>query len=156
MNDQPAERPRAPEPRVADFPHRVTDTIRFGDLDPQGHVNQAVFLTYFESGRVAMFRNKDLGIGVPGATFVLVRIEIDYRRELHWPGTIEVGTSVAESHSSWYDVTPGATGRDTSTSSSTPCTMSSTRLNSSLSGVDAARYCSVRFSGEFQSSSSMR
>jgi len=45
-----------------------------GDLDPQGHVNQAVFLTYFESGRVGMFRNQDLGIGVPGATFVLVRV----------------------------------------------------------------------------------
>ena len=32
---------------------------------------------------------------MPGATFVLVRIEIDYRRELHWPGNIEVGTGVA-------------------------------------------------------------
>ena len=57
-----------------------TEVVRFGDLDPQGHVNQAVFNTYFESGRVAMLRNKDLGIGVPGATFVLVRIEIYYRR----------------------------------------------------------------------------
>ena len=62
MNDQSAERssrPAAkPTPQLADYPHRVTDTIRFGDLDPQGHVNQAVFLTYFESGRVAMFRNR--------------------------------------------------------------------------------------------------
>ena len=53
-------------------------------------------MTYFESGRVAMFRNKDLGIGVPGATFVLVRMEVNYMKELHWPGTIEVGTGVAE------------------------------------------------------------
>ena len=73
-----------------------TDINRFGDLDPQGHVNQAVFMTYFESGRVAMFRNPDLGVGVPGATFVLVRIEVDYMKELHWPGTIEIGTGVAE------------------------------------------------------------
>src|SRR5262249_30447739 len=76
--------------------HRVTEVCRFGDLDPQGHVNQAVFSTYFESGRVAMFRDKSLGIGVPGATFVLVRIEIDFMRELHWPGTIEIRTGVAE------------------------------------------------------------
>ena len=96
MNDQPSQRPRKPAPQLADYPHRVTDIIRFGDLDPQGHVNQAVFLTYFESGRVAMFRNQDLGIGVPGATFVLVRMEVDYMKELHWPGTIEVGTGVAE------------------------------------------------------------
>jgi acyl-CoA thioester hydrolase len=96
VNDQPTERPRRPTPQLADYPHRVTDNIRFGDLDPQGHVNQAVFLTYFETGRVAMFRNPDLGIGVPGATFVMVRMEVDYVRELHWPGAIEIGTGLAE------------------------------------------------------------
>jgi len=100
VNDQPSERPRKPAtktaPNLADYPHRVTDNIRFADLDPQGHVNQAVFLTYFETGRVAMFRDRDLSIGVPGATFVLVRMEVDYLRELHWPGTIEIGTGVAE------------------------------------------------------------
>ena len=96
MNDQPSQRPPRPAPQLADFPRRVTDICRFGDLDPQGHVNQAVFLTYFESGRVDMFRNKDLGIGVPGVTFVVGRMEINYLRELHWPGTIEIGTGVAE------------------------------------------------------------
>jgi acyl-CoA thioester hydrolase len=96
VNDQPAERPRKPAPQLAHYPHRVADVIRFGDLDPQGHVNQAVFLTYFESGRVGMFRTPDLGIGVPGLTFVMVRMEVDYMKELRWPGTIEVGTGVAE------------------------------------------------------------
>ncbi len=66
-----------------------------GDLDPQGHVNNAVFATYFETGRVAMFRDRDLGIGVPDATFVIVRAEIDYMRELRWPGTVEIGTALA-------------------------------------------------------------
>ena len=97
MNDQPAPpTAKKPAPKLADYPHRVTDNIRFGDLDPQGHVNQAIFLTYFESGRVAMFRNPDLSIGVPGVTFVVGRMEINYLRELHWPGTIEIGTGVAE------------------------------------------------------------
>ena len=96
MNDQPSARQPKSAPQLADYPHRVSEICRFGDLDPQGHVNQAVFMTYFESGRVAMFRNKDLGIGVPGATFVLVRMEVNYMKELHWPGTIDVGTGVAE------------------------------------------------------------
>jgi acyl-CoA thioester hydrolase len=96
VNDQPAERTRKPAPELADYPHRIPENIRFGDLDPQGHVNQAVFLTYFESGRVAMFRNPDLGIGVPGVTYVMVRMEVDYMKELHWPGNIEVCTGVAE------------------------------------------------------------
>ena len=96
MNDQPPDRARKPAPQLADFPHRVTDNIRFGDLDPQGHVNQATFLTYFETGRVTMFRNKDLGIGILGLTYVLVRIEVDYIRELLWPGTIDIGSGIAE------------------------------------------------------------
>jgi len=86
---------RKPEPQLADYPHRVRDVIRYGDLDPQGHVNNAVFATYLESGRVAMFRNEDLGIGVDNATFVLVRQEIDFLRELRWPGEVVIGTALA-------------------------------------------------------------
>ena len=74
----------------------MTDIVRFGDLDPQGHVNNAVFSTYLESGRVAMFRDPDLGIGVANATFVLVRQEIDFLRELRWPGDVVVGTALCE------------------------------------------------------------
>jgi acyl-CoA thioester hydrolase len=96
VNDQTARPARRPAPQLADYPHRVTEIVRFGDLDPQGHVNQAVFLTYFESGRVGMFRTPDLGVGVPGITYVMVRMEVDYVKELHWPGTIEIGTGVAE------------------------------------------------------------
>jgi len=96
VNDQPSERPKRPAPQLADYPHRVADIIRFADLDPQGHVNNAVFSTYFETGRVAMFRNPDLGIGVLDGTYVLVRAEIDFMRELRWPGNVEIGTALAE------------------------------------------------------------
>jgi acyl-CoA thioester hydrolase len=95
MTVSPA-RPRRPAPRLADYPHRVAEIIRFGDLDAQGHVNNAVFATYFESGRVAMFRDPHLGIGVADATFMLVRQEIDYLRELRWPGDLVVGSALCE------------------------------------------------------------
>jgi acyl-CoA thioester hydrolase len=134
VNDQPPDRARKAAPQLADFPHRVTDNIRFGDLDPQGHVNQATFLTYFETGRVTMFRNKDLGIGILGLTYVLVRIEVDYIRELLWPGTIDIGSGIAEFGRSSFKVAEAlfrdgglaATARatlvcmDTSTRKSTP------------------------------------
>lgn len=93
--NEPSSKPDRPAPQLADYPHRVKDIIRFADLDAQGHVNNAVFATYFETGRVAMFRERDLGIGIPGATFVLVRQEIDFLRELRWPGEVDVGTAVA-------------------------------------------------------------
>lgn len=96
MNEQPAAKPRKPTPQLADYPHRVKDIIRYGDLDPQGHVNNAVYSTYFESGRVAVFRTPDLGIGIADATFVVVRQEIDFLREMRWPGDVEIGTALAE------------------------------------------------------------
>jgi len=91
---QSTERPRRPLPKLADFPHRVSEIVRYADLDPQGHVNNAKFATYFESGRVAMFRARDLGIGVPNANFALVRQEIDFLRELHWQDELVVGNAV--------------------------------------------------------------
>lgn len=95
MNDQPTKPARKAPPPLSDFPSRTTDIIRYGDLDPQGHVNNAVFATYFETGRVNMFRRPDLGIGVSGSTLILARTEIDFLRELRWPGTVEIGTGIA-------------------------------------------------------------
>jgi acyl-CoA thioester hydrolase len=43
-----------------------------------------------------MFRNPDLSIGVPGLTFVMVRMEVDYMKELRWPGNLEIGTGLVE------------------------------------------------------------
>lgn len=121
MNDQTARSARRAPPQLADFPSRASDTIRYGDLDPQGHVNNAVFATYFETGRVNMFRMPDLGIGVEGATFILARTEIEFLRELRWPGTVEIGTGVARFGRSSFtvaqaifrDATCAATGRAT-------------------------------------------
>lgn len=90
MNDRPAKH----FPRLADYPHQVRDIVRFRDMDAQRHVNNAVYSTYFETGRVAMFRDPDLGVGVANVTFVLARAEIDFLLELHWPGDLMVGTAL--------------------------------------------------------------
>jgi len=82
-------------PRLDDFPIRMPDNIRFADIDRQGHVNNAVYSTYLETGRVGIIYDPERGLQVAGATTVLARVEIDFRRELRWPGTIEIGTGVA-------------------------------------------------------------
>ncbi|HUL85047.1 MAG TPA: thioesterase family protein [Actinomycetota bacterium] len=51
--------------------------IRWRDMDAYGHVNNAVYLTYLEECRDRWVRSV-LG----EAEFVIVRIAIDYRREL--------------------------------------------------------------------------
>ena len=44
-----------PDPRdlAGDFGHRHVSAVRFADTDAMGHVNNAVYLTYIESARVA-------------------------------------------------------------------------------------------------------
>ena len=101
MNEQPKPA-RTSLPRLAEFPSWVPDIIRFADIDRQGHVNNAVYSTYLETGRVAIIYDPEHGFQVEGATSVLARLEIDFRRELHWPGTVEIGTAVAEIGRSSY------------------------------------------------------
>ena len=87
--------PRAPAPRREDFPHLTTDTIRYGDLDRQDHVNNAVFSTFLETGRVLVLREPQYGLVVPDTEYVLVRVVIDFRSEMRWPGTAEIGTAIS-------------------------------------------------------------
>jgi acyl-CoA thioester hydrolase len=94
--------PRPALPRIEDFPIRVPDTIRFADMDRQGHVNNAVYPTYFETGRVLRIYDPEDGLQVEGCTTVLARIEIDFLRELRWPGTVEIGTGIADIGRSSY------------------------------------------------------
>jgi acyl-CoA thioester hydrolase len=56
----------------------VTIPIRWRDVDNYGHVNNAVYLTYLEEARDRWVQ-ETLG---PDVNFVIVRIAIDYRREL--------------------------------------------------------------------------
>jgi len=83
-------------PHLGDFPGRAADIIRFGDLDPQGHVNNTVFATYFETGRVLLLRAPENEINVAGTTSVLARLDINFLKELNWPGTVEIGTGIAD------------------------------------------------------------
>ena len=68
------------------------DVIRFSDTDMNGHVNNAVFSVFCESGRVNLLRGK-LGPTRPaGAYFVLAKVTIEFRAELHYPGRVLIAT----------------------------------------------------------------
>ncbi len=88
-------RPDAP-PRLEDFPYRLSDNVRFADLDPNQHVNNAVYATYFETGRVTLMKDRSYGLMPEGLGWIMVRIDIHFRAELHWPGKIELGLGVAK------------------------------------------------------------
>ena len=102
MNEQPAAKPDRILPKLAQFPGQTGDIIRFGDLDPQGHVNNTVFATFFETGRVMLLREPGNELGAPGATTVLARLDISFLRELHWPGEVTIGTGTTHVGRSSY------------------------------------------------------
>jgi acyl-CoA thioester hydrolase len=83
-------------PRLEDFPYRVTDNVRFGDLDPNQHVNNAVYATYFETGRVMLMKDRSYGLMPPGLAWLMVRLDMHFRAELRWPGTIEMGLGLTK------------------------------------------------------------
>jgi acyl-CoA thioester hydrolase len=83
-------------PRLEDFPYRLSDNVRFGDLDPNQHVNNAVYATYFETGRVTLMKDPQFGLTPPGFAWIMVRLDIHFRAELRWPGKIELGLGVSK------------------------------------------------------------
>ena len=62
------------------FVHR--ERVRFNDCDPMGHVNNATYSTYLEQARIGALGGLD--------EFILARVEIDFRSELHFGEEVEV------------------------------------------------------------------
>ncbi|UFZ04496.1 acyl-CoA thioesterase [Bradyrhizobium ontarionense] len=83
-------------PDIEDFPYRLMDNVRFGDLDPNQHVNNAVYATYFETGRVTLMKDPRHGLTQEGLAWIMVRLDMHFRAELRWPGTIELGLGVVK------------------------------------------------------------
>lgn len=81
-------------PTITAFPMQSVEKTRFGDTDAYGHINNAVVATFLESGRSELLRRSGTQIEADGCRFVLVRVEIDYRGELFFPGEVVVGTAV--------------------------------------------------------------
>lgn len=85
---------RQPAPQLSDYSHRFTDNIRFADVDAQGHVNNVIFATFIETGRVTISRDPEQGFQVPGAGFALRKLTIDYLAEMKWPGQVTIATRI--------------------------------------------------------------
>jgi acyl-CoA thioester hydrolase len=112
------------------------ETVRFSDTDAIGHVNNVSFAAYLETGRTTFARACGMTVGLQphGQHFVLARVEIDYRVEVHWPAVLDLGSAVVRLGTSSITLIQGvfigdlcvATGRevlvmlDTATGRPTP------------------------------------
>lgn len=82
-------------PKLEDFPAQDYDKLRYSDMDTQGHINNAVFTTLFETGRASLLGQPSIDAwNNQHYAYVLARLEVDYHAELLWPGVVHVGTGV--------------------------------------------------------------
>ena len=77
------------------------ERLRANDVDIVGHVNNNAIGVFLENGRVQMFMAAGENLytaaaegGSPETTWVVRRMEIDFVREIRFPGTVWTGTRV--------------------------------------------------------------
>lgn len=72
-----------------------TEVVRFGDCDMFDHTNNAAYLTYVESARIAYYAHIS-GLTDPhDFDMTLARVEIDYRKPIFFPATVNIFTRAA-------------------------------------------------------------
>lgn len=68
--------------------------VRYRDLDPVGHVNNAVYATYLEHTRTNYYADV-LGLATEDLSFVLAHVEIDYENSVEADDDVRVGIRVS-------------------------------------------------------------
>lgn len=82
--------------KLDDYPFKTKQILRFGDTDQQGHLNNAVYATFFESGRVALIYDRNHDLPPRGTSFVIAQINIRFIQEILFPGDVYIGTRVTK------------------------------------------------------------
>jgi len=80
------------------FPVYITLTVQWGDQDAFGHVNNTVYLRWFESARIAY--SDRAGLAQLDATQrvapILAALSCNYRRQIQFPDTVHIGARISK------------------------------------------------------------
>lgn len=87
-----------PEYRKELLPHWLEMRVRFRDLDPLSHVNNAIYSTFYEEARINFVSDvPGFASGMDnGFSFVLVHIQIDFVRPVEYPARVLTGTGIKQ------------------------------------------------------------
>ncbi|MFZ5444687.1 MAG: acyl-CoA thioesterase [Myxococcota bacterium] len=81
------------------YPVKIEHRVAWGEMDAFGHVNNANYLRWFESARIAYFEKVAVSIGAKDASPwvpILARATVDFRKPVTYPDTITVGAKVTK------------------------------------------------------------
>jgi acyl-CoA thioester hydrolase len=79
--------------------HETKLRVRYAEIDAQGHVNNAVYLSYFEVGRVEWLRTAGLSyreLEERGYGIVVVKVLAHYRRAAFFDDELTLRTELAD------------------------------------------------------------
>ena len=71
--------------------------LRFADVDANGHINNGAFLQLLENARVSYMR-EIIRSGLPRFRVVVGRLEIDFKRQMFFPGRATACARLLEVH----------------------------------------------------------
>ncbi len=83
---------------MADFHFYHPIEVRYGDLDPQGHLNNAKYLTYFEQARVQYFYHLGLrkGTSFLDIGVIMADVLLSFRAPVEFGTPVQVGVRIAQ------------------------------------------------------------
>ncbi|WP_072389276.1 acyl-CoA thioesterase [Hyphomicrobium sp. CS1BSMeth3] len=84
-----------PTESIDDYPAQSTEKLRFADTDCNGHVTNSVFAICCQNARMEFILQAAGGTLPSGTCIAVARLELDFVGEMHWPGSVEIGTRVA-------------------------------------------------------------
>jgi len=87
---------------VEDFYFKHQLNTRFRDIDAFKHVNNAVFLTYFEDARKTFFERWN--INLEEKSLIVASVKIDYYKQLRHPSKLTVGQKISRLGTTSFDV----------------------------------------------------
>jgi acyl-CoA thioester hydrolase len=82
--------------RHRDFCFWTEEKLRNADTDQFRHVNNAAIASLFEAARMEIFAPRPVHALMGGANLTVVRLLIEFSVELHFPGSVRIGSTVME------------------------------------------------------------
>lgn len=87
----------------SDFKSFFDMKTRWKDMDALGHINNATFLTYLESGRIELVKKWDF----KKPPFIQASTKIDYLRQLSHPASLQIGQRISRVGHKSFDILTG-------------------------------------------------
>tara|TARA_Y100001968_G_scaffold330220_1_gene381460 strand:- start:1056 stop:1466 length:411 start_codon:yes stop_codon:yes gene_type:complete len=88
--------------KPADYQFHHKTKTRWKDLDAFQHINNAVFLSYFEDARIALFERWDLQPN--GKSLIVAKVVVNYYKQLLHPSDFVIGQKVSRVGNTSFDI----------------------------------------------------